>query len=264
MKKIIIFLSVVILALSFFPEVSISSENQIEMTILYDNYLYKEGLTSDWGFSCLIKGPPKTILFDTGTQGHILFQNIQKLDINPQKVQSIVISHDHGDHTGGLIPFLKKNHQVTVYFPDSFPDDFHQRIKALGAQVVPGSDPQQICKDVYLTGELGTSIKEQSLILDTDKGLVVITGCSHPGIIKILEQSKEVLQKNIYLVFGGFHLINKSEEEINEIISRFKELGVTKVGATHCTGKKAINLFKKAYKENFIQMGVGRVIQIFD
>lgn len=264
MKKTTAIISFLILTLSFSPKITTPSEKQIRMTILYDNYHYKEGLETDWGFSCLIQGTQKTILFDTGTHSQILFQNIQKLNRDPQKVQSVVISHNHGDHTGGLVPFLKKNHRVAVCFPASFPDDFSQRIQELGARVVPVGKPHQICKDVYLTGELGIGIKEQSLILNAPKGMVVVTGCSHPGIVKILMRAKDILKKNIYLVFGGFHLLNKSEGEVIEIISRFKEMGVTKVGATHCTGAKAIRMFKEAYKDNFIEMGVGKVIKISD
>jgi len=126
------------------------------------------------------------------------------------------------------------------------------------------SKPVEICKNVFSTGEMGTQIKEQSLILNTSKGLVVITGCAHPGIVDIVRRAKEMIDKNIYLVFGGFHLMQKSEVEVKNIISQFKDLGVEKVGATHCTGERAIQLFKQAYGDDFVQMGVGRVIKISD
>ena len=264
MKKILFLLASLILIFvgninSYGPE-----DTPITITILYDNYIFSEGLQTDWGFSCIIEGKEKTILFDTGTKSDILFHNINKLNVNPKNIELVAISHNHGDHTGGLSAFLDENNKVTVYLPASFPDEFIIRVEKAGAKVVSVDKPAEVCKDVSLTGEMGVQIKEQSLILNTSKGLVVITGCAHPGIVGIVKRAKEMIDKEIYLVCGGFHLLNKSEDEVNQIISQFKDLGVMKVGATHCTGDNAIELFKKAYKENFVQMGVGKVIRISD
>jgi len=218
----------------------------------------------DWGFSCIIEGAEKTILFDAGTKSDVLFHNINKLNVNPKDVELVAISHIHGDHSGGLSAFLEKNNKVTVYLPVSFPDEFIGGVEKAGAKVISVDKTIEICKGVSLTGEMGSLIKEQSLIVDTSKGLVVLTGCAHPGIVGIVMRAKEVIDKEIYLVCGGFHLLNKSEDEVNQIISQLKGLGVKKVGATHCTGDKAIELFKKAYKESFVRMGVGKVIRISD
>jgi 7,8-dihydropterin-6-yl-methyl-4-(beta-D-ribofuranosyl)aminobenzene 5'-phosphate synthase len=235
---------------------------QIEITILYDNYPFGEGLKTDWGFSCIIKGTEKTILFDTGTQGDIFLYNVGKLDVNLKDVEIVAISHNHGDHTGGLSTFLGMNSEVTVYLPASFPQQFFENVEQKGAKTIHVDKPVEICKDVLSTGELGVQIKEQSLVLNTNKGMIVITGCAHPGIVNIVRKAKEVLNEKIYLVFGGFHLLRKSDQEVKEIIKQFRELGVMNVGATHCTGDGAIKLFKEAYGENFIPMGVGKVIQI--
>ena len=234
----------------------------IKMTILYDNYIFTDSTKSDWGFACLIEGTEKTILFDTGTKSAILWYNVEKLNADLSKVEQIVISHNHGDHTGGLQSILEKNPNVTVYFPASAVHEFTGRVESAGAKVVAVDQPLEICKNVYLTGEMGDQIKEQSLILDTPKGLVIVTGCSHQGIINILKKAKAILNKDIYLVFGGFHLMRHSDEQLNEIIQEFKSLGIKKCGATHCTGDKAIAMFKEAYGENYEQMGVGKVIEI--
>lgn len=233
---------------------------QIEITILYDNYLFTEGLKTDWGFSCIIKGTEKTILFDTGTKSDIFFHNIGKLEVNLKDVEIVAISHNHGDHTGGLNSFLGVNNGVTVYLPSSFPQQFFKNVEQKGAKTISVDKPVEICKDVFSTGEMGIQIKEQALILNTNKGLIVITGCAHPGIVGIVKRAKDVLNKKIYLVFGGFHLMSKSENEVKEIISQFRELGVMKVGATHCTGDGAIKLLREAYGENFIRMGAGKKI----
>jgi 7,8-dihydropterin-6-yl-methyl-4-(beta-D-ribofuranosyl)aminobenzene 5'-phosphate synthase len=238
--------------------------SEITITILYDNYPYEQGLKTDWGFSCIIKGTEKTILFDAGTRSDILFHNIQALGVNPKGVELVALSHAHGDHTGGLFEFLKENHEVSVYVPASFPGAFKKSVENSGAKVISVEESVEICNKVHLTGEMVGPANEQALILDTSKGLIVITGCAHPGIVGMIRKAKEVVNKNIYLVFGGFHLVNKSDAELKEIISQFRELGVQKVGATHCTGDRAIELFKQAYKENFIRMGAGKVIQIQD
>ena len=236
----------------------------LKLTILYDNYVFAEGTKADWGFSCLIEGTKKTILFDTGGKSDVLFHNINHLKVNLKKVDLIVISHNHWDHTGGLASVLEKNHDVCVYTPHSFPHDFVEKVEQAKAKVIPVKESTKICEDVYLTGEMGQRIKEQSLILDTPKGLVIITGCSHPGIVDIVKKAKELLNKNVYLVFGGFHLMRHSKAQVKDIISQFKELGVAYCGATHCTGDEAIALFKEAYGENYVQIGTGRILTITD
>jgi len=240
------------------------SDRPLRFTILYDNYLYKEGTKPDWGFSCLIEGMEKTILFDTGTQPEILMHNIEALDVDLKKVEQVVISHNHGDHTGGLPAVLERNPNVTVFFSVSFPAEFGLRVEGLKAKPQSVDKSVEICRDVYLTGEMGDEIKEQSLIIDTPKGLIIVTGCSHPGIVSILRRSREILDKPIRLVFGGFHLRNKSDAEMQEIIAAFKSLKVEKCGATHCTGDAQIAMFKKAFGENYVPMGTGRVIEAPD
>src|SRR4030043_1111069 len=238
------------------------TDQPIRFTILYDNYLHKEGTKSDWGFSCLIEGTEKTILFDTGTQPEILMHNVGVLGVDLKKVDQIVISHNHDDHTGGLSAILEKNPNVTVFFPVSFPAEFGRRVEGLKAKPQSVDKSVEICQDVYLTGEMGDEIKEQSLIIDTAKGLITVTGCSHPGIVNILKRAREIRDKPIYLVFGGLHLGNKSNAEMEGIIAAFKELKVEKCGATHCTGDAQIAMFKKAFGENYVPMGTGRAIAV--
>jgi len=235
-------------------------DTPVNVKIIYDNYIHKEGMESDWGFSCHIEGTEKNILFDTGTKADLFVRNFNKMDIDPEKIEIVVLTHEHGDHTGGLSAFLEMNHDVSVMMPQSFTSNFVQTVKTSGAKPVLVDEPVQICKDVYLSGEMGDRIKEHALAINTKKGLVVITGCSHPGIVDILKRFKETLKKDIYLVFGGFHLMQKSEEEMNTIISQMKALGIQKVGATHCTGDRQIEMFKKAFGKDYVPIGVGNII----
>ncbi len=237
-------------------------KNPVRFTILYDNYLFKEGTKPDWGFSCLIEGTEKTILFDTGTEPSILMHNVEQMNVDLKKIQQIVISHIHGDHTGGLSDVLAVNPNVTVYLPVSFPSDFVRGVEHYNARVESVDNPVEICKDVFLTGEMGSSIREQSLIINTQKGLVIVTGCSHPGIVRILERAKEIMDRPIDLVFGGFHLGDTPDSTLRKIIKSFEDMGVKKCGATHCTGERAIGMFKEAFGENYILMGTGRVFVV--
>lgn len=234
----------------------------MNITILFDNYPYKEGLEPGWGFSCLVKGLEKVILFDTGADGSILLSNMGKLKIDPTTIDTILLSHEHFDHTGGLFNLLDKNSDCVIYLPKSFTASFKQAIQKRGIKSIEVSNSIEICKYAWTTGELGTWIKEQSLVLKTSKGLVVITGCAHPGVIDVLRKVREVFTEEIYLVMGGFHLAGWSDSEIRSIIRDFKVLGVKKVGPSHCSGDRAIELFAQEYGDNFVRIGVGKNLVI--
>jgi 7,8-dihydropterin-6-yl-methyl-4-(beta-D-ribofuranosyl)aminobenzene 5'-phosphate synthase len=242
-----------------FPWISAGENKSITMTILYDNYVYTEGTRADWGFACLIETADKTILFDTGTQPDILMHNIKALKVDMKKIDTIVISHDHGDHTGGLEVVLKVNPNATVTMPAFFAGRYREKYKNK-IKILSVDEPVELCKDVYTTGEMGDMIREQSLIFNTDKGSVILTGCSHQGILEIFKEAKDIWKQDIYLVFGGFHLMEHSDTEMSEIIRGFRTAGVKKCGATHCTGDEQINQFRQAYGKDYVPMGVGRVL----
>ncbi len=239
-----------------------NTDQQIQMTIVYDNNTVDRALEEDWGFSCFIKGLEKSILFDTGKNGQILLSNMEKLGIRPEEIDLVFLSHVHKDHTGGLNALLVKNSKIEVWLPEFFSSIFKEAIKAEGAAVVEVDNFQKICEGAYTTGVIPGWIKEQSLILDTDKGLIVVTGCAHPRIVNIISTAKELLQKDVNMVFGGFHLAGFLDEEIAGIISRLRALRVKKVGPCHCSGDKSRMLFAREYKDDFIKIGVGKEIQV--
>ncbi len=255
MKKI---LSIILLSVCLHSFLFASTP--ISLTIIVDNYECKEGLQTDWGFSCLIEGTEKTILFDTGQKENIFLNNSEALDINFRDVDIVVISHNHGDHTGGLKAFLQKNPDVDLYLPVSTPSHITDEIKKGGTVIKLEKNPVPICNHVFLTGEMGTQIKEQGIIIIGQKESALITGCAHPYIIDMTKRAKDILAGQVHIVLGGFHLMRKSESEVDETIKDFKQLGVQKVGATHCTGDNAISQIRRAYGNNFIEMGVGRKI----
>ncbi|MCK4469469.1 MAG: MBL fold metallo-hydrolase, partial [Desulfobacterales bacterium] len=166
----------------------------MKITIIYDNEAFDKNLEADWGFSCLIEAFDRKILFDTGANSDILLGNMKKLNIDPGLVDMIFISHAHWDHTGGLLSFLKIN-PAKLYIPSS-------------CQEIPGSKelvkvtgPVEIHENIFSTGELKG--QEQSLAIKHNKGVVVIAGCSHPGVREILKAASR--HGKVVTLIGGLH-----------------------------------------------------------
>jgi 7,8-dihydropterin-6-yl-methyl-4-(beta-D-ribofuranosyl)aminobenzene 5'-phosphate synthase len=234
------------------------------MTVLYDNYAGEEGLTPANGFSCLIRGTEKTILFDTGGDKDILLHNMQVLKIDPAIIDIIVLSHHHDDHTAGLMSILEQNPKAEVLIPEGFADlNLLNRITARGTKTVTVRQSMAICSGVFSTGPMqGMGLSEQSLVLVSKSGLVLLCGCSHPGILNIIEESMRRFGKPIIFAFGGFHYKNASETRILETINRAFELGVLGIGGSHCTGDEMTRSLKAFYGKTFIPMVVGSTISL--
>jgi len=235
---------------------------EFTFTVVYDNNPFNPALKTDWGFSCFIEGSQKNLLFDTGAHGDLLLSNLKELSIDPQDIEIVVLSHFHKDHTSGLSALLKENPELTVYVPDFFPTQFKDSIKQAGASYVDIKSFQKIQENVYTSGVISGWINEQSLIVDSKKGLVLITGCAHPRIVNIIKRVKDLTKKDIFLVFGGFHLTGFEDHEIEEIIRSFKQMGVKKVGPSHCSGKEARSLFEQAYGNDYVSIGAGKKITV--
>jgi 7,8-dihydropterin-6-yl-methyl-4-(beta-D-ribofuranosyl)aminobenzene 5'-phosphate synthase len=178
----------------------------MKITIVFDNYPYNAELKTEWGFSCLIEGFENTLLFDTGGDGRILLDNMKNLGIDPNKINKLLISHDHWDHTGGLQSFLEKKSNLDVYMLPSFSNGIKDIARSKGAHLIESHTAEKLCSHIHTSGTLGMAIKEQSIIIETQKGLVIITGCAHPGIIHIIESVQKRFNQKINMVFGGFHL----------------------------------------------------------
>jgi len=238
-------------------------KTNVTLTVLYDNEIFKENLKSDWGFACHIKIGETNILFDTGDNGSILLSNMQKLGIDPKEIEIVFLSHYHHDHTGGLTGYLEINPKVKVYFPQSFPQEIINTVKNYGADPIPVSDFKEIVPDAFILGEFTGNIPEQAMVIKTVNGLVVITGCAHPGIVTILDKVKNVFpDEPVHLVLGGFHLYKNDALHTKEIADKVKELGILKVAPCHCSGTAGIEIFKNVLSERFIETGVGRVLKI--
>jgi 7,8-dihydropterin-6-yl-methyl-4-(beta-D-ribofuranosyl)aminobenzene 5'-phosphate synthase len=236
-------------------------EGPVTISVVYDNYQVNSNLSPGWGFGCVIRTPTQDILFDTGGDSSILLSNMEKMNIDPKDIDIVVISHIHGDHVGGLDGFLDRNANVRVYIPASFPDSWRDKIESHGAEYRDVTGAGQISDRVYTTGQMGTWIKEQSLVVDTNEGLVIISGCAHPGVLNIATKARQILpHREFYLFMGGFHLSGSSDSELRNIVQGFRDMGVQRVAPSHCSGDRCRELFKEEYKEDYIDSGVGRKI----
>jgi len=211
----------------------------LKITIIYDNTAWLKSLPADWGFACLVEARGKKILFDTGAKGSLLLSNMQALQIDPREVDAVFISHNHWDHTGGLADFLKVN-PVSVYLPDSCPhsDTPGERVRV--------STPLEIYSGIYSTGELQGI--EQSLVIRAGDGIVVVSGCAHPGVKAILAAASAF--GRVRALVGGLHGFDD--------FRLIKTLET--VCPTHCT--RHIQKIKTRFPDAFISGGAGRVISI--
>jgi len=246
------------------------SKEPIKVTVVYDNRSLQQDLTPDWGFACVVDAAGHRLLFDTGAKGDRLLANVRKLGIDPATFESLVISHNHRDHTGGLesvLPFCWPRRPLSdsatrCYVPASAGTELGARVEKAGGTSIPVTGRASIWPGVWLTGELGDAIKEQSLVLETDSGLILITGCAHPGVVNIARRVKEDFGRPPRLVLGGFHLGDASAEEVSRIISALKALGVTRAGPGHCTGEQAIAQFRQSWPDGYERIGCGWVLKL--
>jgi 7,8-dihydropterin-6-yl-methyl-4-(beta-D-ribofuranosyl)aminobenzene 5'-phosphate synthase len=211
----------------------------MKATIIYDNTAFKKDLQADWGFSALIEAKGKRILFDTGGSGSILLSNMSKLEIIPTEIDEVFISHAHFDHIGGLSAFLDQNNEVKVWIPHSF------RGVRNAKEIVSIKNSTTLYEGIHSTGELEEI--EQSLCIETQKGMVIIAGCSHPRMEHIIRAASKF--GKVYGIIGGLHG-NRPES--------LKDFDL--ICSTHCTQYR--QEIKSIYPERYIEGGAGKVIDI--
>lgn len=233
---------------------------RVTFTVVYDNNAWagdEKGLQTSWGFACWVQTEQMTVLFDTGGDGAVLTQNLARLDLDPLDIDAVVLSHTHGDHTGGLSALLSEGTRPTVYLTAAFSSSFKEGLREQTGLVDGVSEPRRIGPGLYTTGDVGRGIVEQALIVETEEGLVVVTGCAHPGVVSIVRRAAESLDDQVALLMGGFHLRGAGASEVGRVIAELQELGVAKVAPCHCTGDAARQMFDEAFGEDCVLAGVG-------
>ncbi len=237
-----------------------------KVTTLVDNDVWKKGLASTWGLSLYVEidsGEERhRILMDTSGSFEVLFGNARKLGVNLSDVEAVFVSHWHLDHCGCLshvLPLLRQ--QTPVYVPSKSSSGIKAIREAEGTPIVC-SDPVYFMDGVMSTGEIGGGVSEHSLVINMrDKGLVVLSGCAHPGIVNIVKRAQLVSGvSRVYAVIGGFHISSKRE---GAYVAEFlHELGVKLVSPCHCTGVNAKDAIADIMKGNCVKNGSGKVWSI--
>ena len=233
---------------------------QIIIKIIYDNCKENKELQEGWGFSCLVDLGQRKILFDSGADSQAFFSNLEKLNIHCDEITDVVYSHKHSDHVAGLEELLAKLRKGSrLFLPKKFPS---KKISStIHTEVV--EDFKKIGPGTYsFVTRGGFLLYEQALLIETKKGLVVITGCAHPGIVRLLQEIQQRLNQPICLVLGGFHLFRSKLSEIDEIVGQFKDLKVQIAAPCHCTGNLAIDRFRQAFQNSFYKIGTGTILRL--
>jgi 7,8-dihydropterin-6-yl-methyl-4-(beta-D-ribofuranosyl)aminobenzene 5'-phosphate synthase len=237
----------------------------MNIKVLFDNYSKDKDFLIGWGVSCLID---EHILFDTGEDFEKLFHNMKKMDVSIKDITKIIISHEHWDHTGGLWGILEKRKELTkVYICSNSSKDFKNEILKYNVELIDINGDLKIEDDIYTTGQIickykGSDLFEQALILKTDKGVSVITGCAHPGIIKIVNYAQKNFKEPINFIVGGFHLKDFNDKELDNVMEQLNKIKFNKIVPIHCTGRKAVETIKQNYSDKFMQIKCGMDFEV--
>jgi len=224
----------------------------------------EERADGNWGLSLLVGD---ALLFDTYGVPAVFQRRLQEEGIDVSAIRDIVISHDHWDHTCGLWSIMLRTKGCRVHVCPRASNALVKNIELFGGTVNSCGEFQLIRDGWVSTGELpaaynGNSLYEHALVLKSPLGPVVVTGCAHPGICSILEKVRHWSGSGIYLVLGGFHLLDAADAEILEIIARMKDLGVANVAPTHCTGERATELLRERFGSHFITIRNGTHVDL--
>jgi 7,8-dihydropterin-6-yl-methyl-4-(beta-D-ribofuranosyl)aminobenzene 5'-phosphate synthase len=267
------------------------------ITILHDSFGKPSALAKDWGFAALVEFRGLRILFDTGNNARVFASNTQALGVNLTHLDYVVISHRHGDHTSGINHLREVNPGVRFYTPEetygvfgsSLPGVFYPRCGTLpsymqyydgappaairhgtpwpGADFVWVKELVEVSPDVFLVPVVsnvpGTrEMREISIALRTQGGVVLIAGCSHPGIEKILEATRAVGER-VHCIFGGLHLVLTKEPEIARVVRSLRdEWHLDRIAPGHCTGEPAFAALQAAFGERYLFAGLGTTLAL--
>jgi 7,8-dihydropterin-6-yl-methyl-4-(beta-D-ribofuranosyl)aminobenzene 5'-phosphate synthase len=287
-------------AASFAFRGALAEDTPARATVLFDAFGQPSNLKRGWGYSVFVEYGGRRVLFDTGGNSADFASNASALGVDVKKLDFIVLSHRHNDHTGGLTHVLHENPAVTIYTPieaagfnsplpaplmtlikrkvDAAPDDLryfggnppadmHSESPWPGAHLTQITEPKEVLPGFVLfstrSERSGTmEMNEVSLVVKTAKGGVLIVGCSHPGIEKILETATKI-EPHIYSVLGGFHLVDISDEEVTRMVMRFQDKWhLERMAAGHCTGQFAFAELVRIFGTKFDHAGVGSIISL--
>lgn len=270
---------------------------ETKLTVIVDNTPF-EDIKGEWGLSILVEYKGKKILCDVGASD-LFSENMKKLGFSVADVDYATLSHAHYDHANGMPKFFKENSKAKFYVRESTSDNcyakkfifkkyigipknvlnlYQDRMEIVkgdyklfdGAYLIPHKTEglEKIGKREMMFKKTRNGFvpdnfsHEQSLVLDTDKGLVIINCCSHGGAVNIInEVQKTFPDKNVYALIGGLHLFNKSAEEVRSVAKEINNTGIDFVCTGHCTKEKAYSIMKEELKDKLHALRVGLVMK---
>ena len=274
-----------------------AAETPNRVTILYDSFGKAPALTLDWGFAALIEYDGKRILFDTGNNARIFEHNVKALGVDLRSIDFVVISHRHADHTSGIPYLLSVNPKVKIYVPDEpwglfargVKNDFYRKDPSLPAEMryygghppeileagtpwpngnfVPVSSQTEVAPGVFILPGVSTTpgtleLKELDLAIKSPQGLILIVGCSHPGVEHILQEASAI-DPHLHILLGGLHQIQKPDPEVERIATVLHDqYKVDLVAPGHCTGEPEFSALKRVFGDHYVYAGVGTVIEL--
>jgi 7,8-dihydropterin-6-yl-methyl-4-(beta-D-ribofuranosyl)aminobenzene 5'-phosphate synthase len=274
-----------------------AAEPPNRVTILYDSFGKSTSVTMDWGFAALVEYGGKRILFDTGNNARIFEHNVKALGVDLRNLDFVVISHRHADHTSGITYLLTVNPKVRIYVPDEpwglfargVNNDFYRKDPSLpadmryyggqppdsleggtpwpGAHFIPVSQRTEVAPGIFILAGVSTSpgtleLKELSLAIESPQGLILIVGCSHPGVEHIVQEATAI-DPHISLLFGGLHQIQKPDPEVERIATVLHDqYKLDRVAPGHCTGEPEFAALKRAFGDHYVYAGVGTVVDL--
>ena len=242
---------------------SVEPTPELEIKVIFDNTSGRADLPRSWGFSALIDFRGRRVLFDAGSDPVLLLENMERMQIDPSSIEHAVISHQHGDHLRGVYWVFEENPKMQVHFLDVFPEEAFRRAAAVGMKPHRVKGPFEVVPGIFSTGIVDGLPPEQSIVIETSQGMVMLVGCSHPGLIKLVDTAQQQRkQDSLRLLLGGFHLLRKQPEDVKSIIAQLKQRKVDTVLPGHCTGDEAIDLFHLEFGDRFHAAGTGRQIRL--
>jgi 7,8-dihydropterin-6-yl-methyl-4-(beta-D-ribofuranosyl)aminobenzene 5'-phosphate synthase len=268
------------------------------ITVLYDAFGKDAGMTKDWGYAALVEINGKRILFDTGDDPAIFAKNVKAKGVDLTKLDFAVLSHRHGDHTAGVSYLLSANPKVKIYAPkdglggifgSDIPSKFYRKDEALPSEkryyggappeimklgtVFPGANIQLIDKTTEVVPGIslialvsdapGTKeLKELSLAINTPDGIVLVVGCSHPGIENIVAEAAKI-NPHIHFIAGGFHLVVAQDPAIEKIATTLHDTyKVDYIAPGHCTGEPTFAALERVFGDRYRYAGLGTTLDL--